>query len=105
MTRYEYDEEASAALHMDVVHEVDDSPAPVSRWVDAMRRLNAINDPLARKLLALHRDCGSGTGVCDASMTTPTRWIAARAGAARRPRLIADHFGVEYPRGAASDHP
>lgn len=65
MVRYEYDEEASAAELMDVVHEVDDSPAPVSRWVDAMRRLNAINVPLARKLLALHRDCGSGSGVCD----------------------------------------
>ena len=50
MSRYEYDEEASAAWHMDVLHEVDDSPAPVSRWVDAMRRLNTINDPLARKL-------------------------------------------------------
>ena len=32
MSRYEYDEEASAAWHMDVAHEVDDSPAPVSRW-------------------------------------------------------------------------
>ncbi|WP_370037235.1 hypothetical protein [Nocardioides sp.] len=31
MTRYEYDDAASAALHMDVVHEVDDSPAPVCR--------------------------------------------------------------------------
>ena len=52
MTRYEYDEEASAADLHDVVHEIDDSPAPVSRWLDAMRRLNSINDPLARKLLA-----------------------------------------------------
>ena len=52
MTRYEYDEEASAAWHMDVVHEVDGSPAPVSRWVDAMRRLNTINDPLRRKVLS-----------------------------------------------------
>src|SRR5687768_6127732 len=40
VSRYEYDEEASAALHMDVVHEVpDDRPVPVTRWVEAMRRL------------------------------------------------------------------
>lgn len=45
MSRYEYDEEASAAWHMDVLHEVDDSP-----------------------------------------------------------ELIADQFGVEYPRGSSSDH-
>src|SRR3546814_17246309 len=35
MNHYEYDEEASAAWRMDVVHEVDDSHTPVSRWVDA----------------------------------------------------------------------
>ncbi len=74
MSRHEYDEEASEAWHTDVVHEVsDDGPVPVSRWVDAMRRLNAINDPLARKLIALHRDCGSGSGVCDVAPTTTTR--------------------------------
>jgi hypothetical protein len=65
MTRYEYDEEASKRLHLDVVHEVDDRRAPVARWVDAMRRVNSINDPLARRVLALHRDCGSGSGTCD----------------------------------------
>jgi hypothetical protein len=33
MTRYEYDEDASARLHMDVVYEVEDEePVPVSRW-------------------------------------------------------------------------
>jgi hypothetical protein len=47
MTSYEYDEEASERHHMDVVSEVDGTPAPVGRWVDAMRRLNTINDPLA----------------------------------------------------------
>lgn len=66
MVRFEYDEEASAAWHMDVVHEVpEDKPVPVARWVESMRRLNAIQDPLARRLVALHRDCGSGSGVCD----------------------------------------
>jgi hypothetical protein len=68
MTRHEYDEVASERLHMDVVHEIDDRPAPVSRWVDAMRRLNAIADPLARRIVALHRDCGSSNGECDSGL-------------------------------------
>ncbi len=63
MTKFVYDEDASERLHMDVVHEMDDTPTPAARWVDAMRQLSTINDPLARRLLALHRDCGSGTGV------------------------------------------
>lgn len=64
MARFEYDEEASAAEHMDVVHEVtEDKPVPVTRCVESMRRLNVIQDPLARRLLVLHRDCGSGSGV------------------------------------------
>jgi len=101
MTRYEYDEEASAAWRMDVMHEVDDSPAPVSRWVDAMRRLNSIDDPLARKLLALHRDCGSASGVCDADEDDPDP-MARRAGwGCETTQVIADHFGVEYPAPSA----
>ena len=103
MSRYEYDEEASAAWHVDVLHEVDDSPAPVSRWVDAMRRLNPINDPLPRKLLALHRDCGSGTGVCDSLNDEPDP-TDRRSNCCETTELIADHFGVEYPRGSSSDH-
>ena len=104
MSRHEYDEEASAACHMDVLHEVDDSPAPVSRWVDAMRRLNTINDPLARKLLALHRDCGSGTGVCDSLDDEPNPMNRRSNWGCETTELIADHFGVEYPRGSSSDH-
>lgn len=49
MSRYFYDEEASAALHMDVVHELKElEPVAETRWVEAMRRLNAIRDPVAR---------------------------------------------------------
>ena len=105
MTRFEYDEEASEAWHMDVVHEVDDSPTPVSRWVDAMRRLNTINDPLARKLLALHRDCGSGTGVCDSLDDDPDPMDRRSTWRCETTGLIADHFGVEYPQGSPSDRP
>ena len=97
MTRHEYDEEASIRLHMDVVYEVeDDKPTPAVRWVDAMRRLNTINDPLARSILALHRDCDSGSGVCDSDEEPPP--IADRRGwGCETTELIADHFGVEYP--------
>lgn len=96
MARYIYDEEASAALHMDVVHEVEE-PVPVTRWVEALRRLNGIRDPLARQILALHRDCGSGSGVCDGcdSGSTPisgrTHWGCETI------EVVAQHFGVEYP--------
>lgn len=99
MTRYEYDEEASAAWRMDVVHEVDDSATPVSRWVDAMRRLNTINDPLARKLLALHRDCGSGMRVCDSLDDEPDPTDRRSSWGCETTQVIADHFDVDYPRG------
>lgn len=98
MTRYEYDEVASAALHMDVVHEVEEAaPASASRWVDSMRRLNGIGDPLARRLLALHRDCGSGAGVCDDVDAEPEP-IEHRTGwGCETTAVIADHHGVQYP--------
>ena len=96
MVRYEYDEEASQRLHLDVVHEIDDYPTPVVRWVDAMRRLNSIDDPLGRRLLALHRDCGSGTGACDSGFEREP--IARRVGwGCETTSVIADHFGVDYP--------
>lgn len=60
MTKYIYDEEGSERFHMDVVHEIDIRPGSLNEWLDAMRRLNAINDPLGRSIVALHRDCGSG---------------------------------------------
>lgn len=99
MAKYEYDEEASELHHVDVVYEVDDTPAPVARWVDAMRRLNTIDDPLARKIVALHRDCGSGSGVCD-SLDEEGEPIARRRDwGCETTALVAHHFGVEYPGG------
>lgn len=95
MTRYEYNEEASAAWRMDVVHEVDDSTAPVSRWVEAMRRLNTINDPLARKLLTR----GSGTGVCDSLDDEPDPMNRRASWGCETTQIIADHFDVDYPLG------
>jgi hypothetical protein len=99
MTRHEYDEEASERLHMDVVHEIDDIPAPVARWVDAMRRLNAIDDPLARKILVIHRDCGSGSGECDSGLDDVPMSERAHWGC-ETTAVIAAHFGVEYPAGS-----
>ncbi len=98
VTGFEYDEEASAVEHMDVVHEILESkPVPVTRWVESMRRLNAIQDPLARGVLALHRDCGSGTGVCDSDADELVA-IANRSGwGCETTEIIARHFGVDYP--------
>ncbi|MFI7588732.1 hypothetical protein ACIB24_16810 [Spongisporangium articulatum] len=95
MTEYVYDEEASAALHMDVVHEVD-APPSRSTWVEAMRRLNRIEDPLARRLVRLHIDCGSGVGECDDveeydGESVPVGW------GCETMEIIAGHFGVQYP--------
>ena len=99
MTRYEYDEQASERLHMDVVHEFDDKPTPVSRWVSAMRLLNSIDDPLARKVLAIHRDCGSGGGECD-SLDEVVPMDDRREWGCETTAVIAGHFGLVYP----SDH-
>lgn len=97
MTRYEYDEEASRRLQVDVVYEIDDRPVPVSRWVDAMRRLNSIEDPLARRVLALHRDCGSGSGTCDDGFDGDA--IARRVTwGCETTAVIANYFDVEYPQ-------
>jgi hypothetical protein len=84
---------------MDVVREVDDTPAPVSRWWTQCGRLNGIDDQLSRKILALHRDCGSGQGVCDADLED-VKPMAQRADwGCETTQLIADHFGVDYPAG------
>ena len=94
---YEYDEEASAELHMDVVHDAPArTTAPVARWVEAMRRLNGVNEPLARQLLALHRDCGSGSGECDSDRNS-TPMSHRRGWGCETTTLIAHHFGIEYP--------
>jgi hypothetical protein len=97
MTRYEYDEDASERHRMDVVHEIEDSPTPVARWVGAMRQLNSINDPLARKIVALHRNCGSGSGECDSSMLDGTPMNERRDWGCETTALVASHFGIEYP--------
>lgn len=84
---------------MDVVHEIHDRPAAVSRSVEAMRPWNAIDDPLTRRILALHRDCGSGTGKCDSGLDEMQRALTADWGC-ETTALIATHFGVAYPTGA-----
>lgn len=81
---------------MDVVHETDDRPTPVARWADAMRRLNSINDPLVRRILALHRDCGSGSGTCDGGLEGEP--IAQRVDwGCETTAVVAQHFEIEYP--------
>jgi hypothetical protein len=66
-----------------------------------MRRLNAIDDPLARRIVALHRDCGSGTGACDSGLEEMP--LAVRADwLCETTAVIATHFGVAHPAGADS---
>lgn len=101
MSRERYDEEASQRLNMDVVYEVADvGPIDPLLWVEAMRRLNSIDDPLARKIVELHRDCGSGDGVCDAydheDSASGADW------ACETMSVVAAHFGVKYPARQAS---
>jgi len=97
MARCEYDVEGTAAEDMNVAHEVPGDPVPVVRWVESLRRLNAVQDPLVRRLLALHRDCGSGSGVCD-GLDSELILMSARAewGCETTP-TIAHHFDVQYP--------
>lgn len=97
MARHQYDEAASATWNMDVVHEVNDAPASRSQWVEAMRRLNAIDDPLARKIVALHRDCGSGSGVCDDVDEAPYAPEDRAGWGCETMQIVAEHFNIRYP--------
>lgn len=87
-----YDDEASAEMHMDVVYEVDplDRRTQMNIWVQAMRRLNSIDDPLVRKLITLHSGglhCGGPARSADETSGWPCDTL----------RLIADHHGIEHP--------
>ena len=103
MTKYVYDEEASERLHMDVVHEVDDRPGSLSEWLAARRRLNAIKDPLARRIIELHRDCGSGEGECDSGLDDPVPMAERTDWGCETTSLIAAHYGIEYRTPADDD--
>lgn len=53
-------------------------------------------DPLAQKLIALHRACGSGSGECDSGQD-PVPVSARHDWGCETTALIAEHFEVEYP--------
>lgn len=89
MPEYVYDDEASQALHYDVVHEVGSGPNSPAQWVESRRRLNSISDRLSRDLIALHQDCGSGSGVCEDY--SDSGWGCETV------TLIARHHKVEFP--------
>ena len=103
MTKHVYDDEASERLHMDVVQEGDDRPGSASEWLAAMRRLNAIKEPLARRIIELHRDCGSGDGECDSGLDDPVPMAERTDWGCETTSLIAAHYGIEY-RISADDH-
>jgi hypothetical protein len=99
VARFEYDDEASAVEQTDVVYEVtDDGPCLLLAGWSCWRRLNGMEDPLARRLLALHRDGGSGMGACDNSHEEPVP-ISQRSGwGCETIEAIADHLDVDYPK-------
>lgn len=98
MGRYEYDEEASARLHVDVAYEVDDSPMTQAQWLESQRRLNAITDALARKIINLHRECGNGTGECDSGDEFDPDSRQPYWGC-ETTALVAAHFNIDFPSG------
>ena len=62
------------------------------------RRLNAITDPLARKIIELHRECGSGTGECDSGDGFDPEDRQPYWGC-ETTALVASHFNIEFPPG------
>jgi hypothetical protein len=84
---------------MDVAHEIvmHGRSQHMVTWVEPMRRLNGIEDPLARRILALHRYCNNGIGNCDAC--EPENGVT--AGLIMWPcettEAIARHFGIQHP--------
>lgn len=100
MNRYEFDERASHTVLVDAALAADDGSEAAARRVEAMRRLNRINDPFARQVLALHRECGTGRGICDhgiAAGTIPDGWGCDTTA------LIAHQFAVAYPVALGAD--
>ncbi|MCW2825721.1 MAG: hypothetical protein JWQ91_2638, partial [Aeromicrobium sp.] len=67
------------------------------QWVEAIRRLNTISDSLARTLIDLHRDCGSGDGVCDDTEDLDDRPARRAEWGCETIGTIAQHFAIEYP--------
>lgn len=93
---YRYDEGTSAECHMDVVHEVEphERAQHLASWVESMRRLNAIKDPLARRLVALHRDCSDGEGSCEAC-EAGSEQASGVSRACETMVAVAEHYGIE----------
>lgn len=84
MTRRVFDEEASREIHMDVVQEVDErARLSATLWMEAMHRLKVIDDPLIRRILAVHLECDSGTGTCDGMEAEGVPLYSEAAGDAR----------------------
>lgn len=64
----------------------------------AQRRLNTITDPLARRLIEPHRDCGRGTGECDSVDDFDDVDAGSRIGwGCETTRSIAEHYNIASP--------
>lgn len=81
---------------MDVVHEVPEAKAApsTSTWLEARRRLNTIDDRLARDLVRLHSDCGTGRGACDQD-EAPSERLSTWG--CETTATIAQHFNIRFP--------
>jgi hypothetical protein len=102
MTRYEYDEEASERLHMDVVYEVDDSPGTQSQWAESMRRLNRIKKPLAAAFWHYTETVDLAAEPATPTRTFPRPGPKGATGAARRPRPSPSILESRSPRARRS---
>ncbi|MFN8195353.1 MAG: hypothetical protein U0R80_13850 [Nocardioidaceae bacterium] len=94
MNRYECSDGAS--LWLPAAAPEADAGEPDPHWVEAMRRLNRIQDPFARQVLALHHECGTGRGVCDAGLPPVEPHVT---WGCETTALIAHQFGVAFPVG------
>ncbi|GGB23283.1 hypothetical protein GCM10011492_11420 [Flexivirga endophytica] len=59
-------------------------------------RIASANGTVRRSVLALHRDCGSGSGVCDGGIEGEAMVQEADWGC-ETTAVVASHFGIEYP--------
>ncbi len=99
MNRYECSDGASIWLPV-VAPDTADDREPDPRWAEAVRRLNRISDPFARQVLALHGECGTGHGVCDAGLPPVAEHVT---WGCETTALIAHQFGVAFPVGGLGD--
>ena len=95
MLRHEYDEDAAARW---LLGAVVDSPLTRAQWLESRRRLDSVTDPLARRLVGLHRMCGTGDGRCDGQDVGPEPRRSASVWGCETLDVIAQHHRLAWSR-------